>query len=119
MSVTATSTDAASAPPGAIALQAGEGPIFRPNVLETAAGDFQIFLTSPPLDADNAQAVPHNLGIRAPGTLDVIALSDYVQPGESIVFTVSGLEPGTYQFVCEVPGHAGAGMVGTLTVAAS
>ena len=120
MSVTATSVEAPSAPPGAIAVQAGEGPIFRPDVLETATGDFQIFLTSPPVDPDGQQAVPHNLGIRAPGTLDIIASSDFVNPGEaSIVFAVSGLEPGTYQFICEVTGHAGAGMVGVLTVAGS
>ena len=115
MTVTASSIAAPSAPSGAITVLAGEGPIFRPSALEAAGGDFQLFVSSPPVDND-AQAVPHNLGIRAPGTLDVIARSDFVMPGESIVLAVSGLEPGTYQFVCEVLGHAGAGMVGTLTV---
>jgi len=120
MTVTTTSVEAPSAPPGAIAVQAGEGPIFRPNVLETATGDFQIFLSSPPVDPGAQQDVPHNIGIRAPGTLDVIARSDFVNPGDpSIVFTVSGIERGTYQFICEVQGHAGAGMIGTLTVAGS
>jgi plastocyanin len=116
MSVTASSVAAPSAPQGAIAVLAGEGPIFRPSVIEIPTGAFQIFVSSPPVDPNAQQAVPHNLGIRAPGTLDVIARSDFVMPGESIVLTVSGLEPGTYQFVCEVQGHAGAGMVGTLTV---
>lgn len=120
MTVSATSVEAPSAPPGATAVQAGEGPIFRPNVVETPTGDVQIFLTSPPVDPDGQQAVPHNIGIRAPGTLEIIASSDLVKPGDpSIVFTVSGLEPGTYQFICEVQGHAGAGMVGTLTVVGS
>jgi plastocyanin len=37
--------------------------------------------------------------------------------GESITFTFTAPEePGTYQYVCTVPGHAAAGMVGTLTV---
>jgi plastocyanin len=118
-SVTVTSIEAASAPPGAIAVQAGEGPIFRPSALETPTGDFQIFLTSPPVDPSVQRATDgHNIGIRAPGSLNVIASSDYVRPGDpSIVFTVSGLEPGTYKFICEFRDHAGGGMYGTLTVA--
>lgn len=118
MSVTVSSVEAASAPPGALAVQMGEGPIFRPNLLDTPTGDFQIFLTSPPVDPNVQRATDgHNMGIRAPGTLTVIASSDYVKPGEpSIVFTVSGLEPGTYQFICEWKDHSGGGMVGTLTV---
>jgi nitrite reductase (NO-forming) len=37
-------------------------------------------------------------------------------PGESgsVIFTAP--QAGTYQFICTVPGHAAAGMVGTLTV---
>lgn len=119
MIVTGTSMEATSAPPGAIAVQAGEGPIFRPSALETPTGDFQIFLTSPPVDPNVQRATDgHNIGIRAPGSLNVIASSDYVKPGDpSIVFTVSGLEPGTYQFICEFRDHSAGGMYGTLTVA--
>jgi uncharacterized cupredoxin-like copper-binding protein len=113
------STETASAPPEAIAVQAGEGPIFRPNVLETPTGEFQIFLTSPPVDPDVPRATDgHNLAIRAPGTLDVIASSDYLRGGDTpLLLTVSGLEPGTYQFICEFRGHVDGGMYGTLTVA--
>lgn len=119
MTVTAGSIEAASAPPGAIAVQAGEGPIFRPSVLESATGDVRIFLTAPPVDPNVQRATDgHNIAIRAPGTLDVIARSDYVKPGEpSIVFTMSGLEPGTYQFICEFRDHVSGGMYGTLTIA--
>ncbi len=120
MSVTATSAPAASAPVGAILVQAGPGPIFRPRVLEASAGDIQIFLSSPPVKPDVAGAKHgHNFAIRRPGSLDIIARSDYLKGGDDpIVFTVSGLEPGTYTFICEFPGHAGAGMYGELTVKA-
>jgi uncharacterized cupredoxin-like copper-binding protein len=36
--------------------------------------------------------------------------------GESATFTFTAPEPGSYTFVCTVPGHAAGGMVGTLTV---
>lgn len=43
--------------------------------------------------------------------------SGTVAGGESTTFTFTAPdEPGTYQFVCIVPGHAAGGMVGTLTV---
>lgn len=36
--------------------------------------------------------------------------------GESATFSFTAPEPGTYIFVCTIPGHAAGGMVGTLTV---
>lgn len=39
-----------------------------------------------------------------------------LQPGQSATLQVPSLEAGTYEFICEVPGHADAGMRGTLTV---
>ncbi len=47
----------------------------------------------------------------------VLAASKLLGPGESetIEFTAPGL-PGKYDFVCSFPGHAQAGMKGTLTV---
>ncbi len=36
-------------------------------------------------------------------------------PGQSTTVTVV-LEPGTYRFVCDLPGHQERGMVGTITV---
>jgi WD40 repeat protein len=38
-----------------------------------------------------------------------------MDPGQSQSFTVS-LAPGTYKYQCDIPGHADAGMKGTLTV---
>ncbi len=44
------------------------------------------------------------------------ASSGVVPPGESTSFSFTAPDPGTYQYVCTVPGHAAGGMVGTLTV---
>ena len=41
--------------------------------------------------------------------------SDLLDGGSSGTVTINA-EPGTYEFYCSVPGHAEAGMVGTLTV---
>jgi len=37
--------------------------------------------------------------------------------GQSITGALTLARPGTYQFICSVPGHAQAGMEGTITVA--
>jgi plastocyanin len=63
----------------------------------------------------NAGSVPHNMVIFGPGGKR-IAASDLVQGGNSSVFAVPALTPGTYQIVCDQPGHQDAGMKGTLTV---
>lgn len=39
-----------------------------------------------------------------------------ISPGASGKLTVSVLKPGTYQYLCTVPGHAAAGMKGLLKV---
>jgi uncharacterized cupredoxin-like copper-binding protein len=39
-----------------------------------------------------------------------------VAPGETRVFSFTPTQTGQYQFVCLIPGHEMAGMVGTLTV---
>ncbi len=44
------------------------------------------------------------------------AFSGKIAGGQSHSFSFSAPPPGTYQIVCEVPGHAVGGMVGTFTV---
>jgi uncharacterized cupredoxin-like copper-binding protein len=61
----------------------------------------------------NDGATPHNLSIS--GT-DLI--TEDLPSGESGTLDVSSLEPGEYEVLCTIPGHADAGMTGTLTVTA-
>jgi uncharacterized cupredoxin-like copper-binding protein len=44
-----------------------------------------------------------------------VAGSELVQPGNSSVFTVDNLPAGSYQVICDQPGHADLGMKGNLT----
>jgi uncharacterized cupredoxin-like copper-binding protein len=48
---------------------------------------------------------------------DVVFASPQIQPGKSqtVTFT-SPATPGTYEVICDLPGHLEAGMEGTLTV---
>jgi nitrite reductase (NO-forming) len=39
-----------------------------------------------------------------------------VPPGESKTISFTAPAAGTYQYVCTIPGHAPAGMVGTMTI---
>jgi plastocyanin len=59
----------------------------------------------------NPAPIPHNLAIEGP----VKGAGPIVQKGGTSTFTAT-LKPGSYTFLCEVPGHAAAGMKGTLTV---
>lgn len=71
-------------------------------------------LTAPPgevtLNLANASAVPHNIAVDG-----AEGVSDTVQDGGTAELTVT-LQPGTYEYYCDVPGHREGGMVGTLTV---
>jgi plastocyanin len=64
------------------------------------------------IDLNNPSAIPHNVTIEKEGT--VIAESETLAEGKTSA--TAELEPGTYTFLCSVPGHAEAGMEGTLTV---
>lgn len=69
----------------------------------------QLELTMP-----NPSSVQHNIALADEGG-EVIEEGAVV--GEGGVSEVSAaVQPGTYQFVCTVPGHADGGMVGELTV---
>ncbi len=73
-------------------------------------------LTSKPgkvtIDFDNPAALEHNVAIDQDGK--EIASSATITEGKTSV--TADLAPGTYTFLCTVPGHAEAGMQGTLTV---
>ncbi len=73
-------------------------------------------LTSKPgkvtIDFDNPAALEHNVAIEQNGKQ--IAVSETLAEGKTSV--TADLAPGTYTFLCTIPGHAEAGMEGTLTV---
>jgi|SRR6185295_112971 len=64
------------------------------------------------IDFDNPSALEHDVAIEQGGKQ--IAISETITEGSTSVS--ADLKPGTYTFLCTVPGHAEAGMTGTLTV---
>jgi len=73
-------------------------------------------LTSKPgkvtIDFDNPAALEHNVAIEQDGK--ELATSETLAEGKTSVS--ADLAPGTYTYLCTVPGHAEAGMEGTLVV---
>lgn len=64
------------------------------------------------IDFDNPAPIEHDVAIEQNGK--VIAQSELIKEGKTSVS--ANLAPGTYTFLCTVPGHAEAGMEGVLTV---
>lgn len=73
------------------------------GTLQVPAGNLTIELV-------NTGSMVHNLAFEGGAT------SADVQPGDTIMFEVGNLEPGTYTIYCAIPGHREAGMVATLVV---
>ncbi len=67
------------------------------------------------IDFANPSALEHDVAIEQNGTQ--IAISETIAKGKTSV--TADLAPGTYTFLCTIPGHAEAGMEGTLTVGLS
>jgi uncharacterized cupredoxin-like copper-binding protein len=74
----------------------------EPPTLEAHPGSLTI-------EVANQGQVEHNFALEG-------AATPMLQPGQSATLEVPSLPSGTYEFICEVPGHADAGMRGTLTV---
>jgi plastocyanin len=64
------------------------------------------------IDFDNPSAIPHNVVIEEDGK-ELAGFEPIVEGEESVS---ADLQAGTYSYICTVPGHAEAGMAGTLTV---
>jgi plastocyanin len=77
---------------------------FVPTTLTAPAGKITI-------NMKNDSAIQHSVAIKAPGAV----AGQIVNQGQTSTATAT-LKAGTYQYYCTVPGHAQAGMVGTLTV---
>ena len=82
------------------------GLAFSTKSLKAKAGRITISLT-------NASALKHDLVIEQGEK--VLARTPMLAKGKSGSLSVS-LKKGSYDFVCDVPGHEDAGMKGTLTV---
>jgi FtsP/CotA-like multicopper oxidase with cupredoxin domain len=61
----------------------------------------------------NDGTVAHNLAIEGTGLV-----TPMLNGGETASLKLAGLAPGTYNMLCQVPGHSDAGMKGTLVVTA-
>ena len=83
---------------------------FAPPSLEVRAGQLV------ELTLRNGGAMPHDFTL-ADGASGPVKIE--VQGGQTARGTFTIDTPGTYTFVCSVPGHAAAGMRGTITVRSS
>jgi uncharacterized cupredoxin-like copper-binding protein len=77
---------------------------FTTSHLTAKAGTIKLVLTNP-----RSSGMAHGIAIQGHGSSKVVGA------GKTATLTVS-LKKGKYTFVCPVPGHAAAGMKGTLTV---
>jgi P-type Cu+ transporter len=78
---------------------------FSPADVTVRAGEWSA------ISFTNADPVVHDWMVEAIPNLDTVA-----RPGQTTTLRFVLDAPGTYEIVCSVPGHAEAGMVGTLTV---
>ncbi|MBK5228018.1 MAG: multicopper oxidase domain-containing protein [Actinobacteria bacterium] len=92
---------------GAQIVEVELGDLFiKPVQLQAEAGSVRFQVTN------NGQT-EHNFAIETLGRTEMIP------PGDVATLEVPSIEPGTYNFLCEVPGHADSGMKGTLVVGKS
>jgi plastocyanin len=98
--------EAASGPGGTLQLAASPTQLaFDTTKLTSKPGKVTIDFTNP-------ATLEHNVAIEQGGKQ--IAISETLAKGKTSVS--ADLAPGTYTYLCTVPGHAAAGMEGTLTV---
>ena len=62
----------------------------------------------------NGGKIEHNLKIE--GSVSDASLPELLKPGERAIVTFTPRTSGTFQYACTIPGHAPAGMTGTITV---
>ncbi len=109
-----TTEPADEAPAGAMVLRVGPGKNYEPDLITVPAAESLTFFIDMS-EADDQLNHNFRIGPELPPGLP-IATSDLIYAGESAVVTVTGLEPGTYAFWCNVDDHYFYGMTGTLVV---
>ena len=92
-------------PAGAIVIEAEDSLTFSPDAVDATAGEVTLGL-------QNAGSIQHTLVIE---DLEDELKLDVTGSGATDSGTIE-LEAGEYTFYCDVPGHRGGGMEGTLTV---
>ena len=96
-------------------IQVTAGQTVRLTLTNAGSVEHDLSVMEIPLEQLTAAATPmegHEMGAVAP------ELHVAVQAGQSATIEFTATRPGTYEFLCAVPGHKDAGMVGTLTVLA-
>ena len=119
--VQATFEPADAAPAGAVTITVkGDGIRFHPDEVTVSADSAVFFLVHAGPSAVGARRHIMHIGPELPPDAALVS-SPLLDPAESFVFTVTGLEPGEYRFWCTYSDgnqgtHWARGMVGTLTV---
>jgi plastocyanin len=82
---------------------------FSPSDVTVANGKVVFYLV-------NAGGLSHDMVIKDKSSGSKVAASELISAGDSFVFTINSLPAGSYNLVCDQPGHEASGMKGTLTV---
>ncbi len=109
-------SEKAPAPKAKLGTKGGPGGTLQLAASPTDLAFDTTSLTSKPgkvtIDFDNPSALEHNVAIEQDGK--EIAVSETLAEGKTSVS--ADLAPGAYTYLCTIPGHAEAGMEGTLVV---
>ncbi|MDI3269532.1 MAG: plastocyanin/azurin family copper-binding protein [Bacillota bacterium] len=93
-----------------VTIEAGPGLKFTPKTVTVKAGTTVTWVNKDTMEHDAASGKVENGQV----VLDGYFRSPMLKPGEKWSFTFD--KPGTYPYVCTVPGHAQGGMVGEIVV---
>ena len=108
----------------AIACQAQSGPGTGANSVEIVMTEMRF--TPNRIDARVGQPIvikivnhgaqPHDLAFPSAEMPGLRGVETLMNPGESTTVTLTFDRPGSYPFLCSIPGHAAAGMTGAVFV---
>ncbi len=107
------------APSAVVLAVAARDVAFDPTALTVPAGAaVTVNLTNQGMLEHNWVVVPANVDLATATVADATNQADsgMVTGGQSTTLTFTAPAAGDYHFLCTVPGHAAAGMVGTFTV---
>jgi uncharacterized cupredoxin-like copper-binding protein len=107
LTVAACGSNSVAQPAGSIKVTMTEYK-FDPGTINAPAGKVVFYLV-------NAGTLSHDMVVaKSDGT--IVGRSDLISAGDQFVFPVDNIAAGSYRIYCDQPGHADAGMKGTLTI---